>query len=93
MIQSFADKDTERLWNREWVRSIDSRIHSVALRKLRQLGYAQTLDELRIPPGNRLEALKGDRRGQLSIRINDQWRICFRWSAAGPEEVEIVDYH
>ena len=92
-IQSFADKDTERLWNRERVRSIDSRIHSVALRKLRQLGYAQTLDELRIPPGNRLEALKGDRRGQFSIRINDQWRICFRWSAAGPEEVEIVDYH
>jgi len=93
MIQSFADKDTERLWNRERVRSIDSRIHSVALRKLRQLGYAQTLDELRIPPGNRLEALKGDRRGQFSIRINYQWRICFRWSAAGPEEVEIVDYH
>ncbi|MCQ4625659.1 type II toxin-antitoxin system RelE/ParE family toxin [Corynebacterium sp. CCUG 69979] len=93
MIQSFADKDTERLWDRERVRSIDSRIHSVALRKLRQLGYAQTLDELRIPPGNRLEALKGDRRGQFSIRINDQWRICFRWSAAGPEEVEIVDYH
>ena len=93
MIQSFADKDTERLWNRERVHSIDSRIHSVALRKLRQLGYAQTLDELRIPPGNRLEALKGDRRGQFSIRINDQWRICFRWSAAGPEEVEIVDHH
>ncbi|MGJ4086853.1 type II toxin-antitoxin system RelE/ParE family toxin [Corynebacterium macclintockiae] len=93
MIQSFADKDTERLWNRERVRSIDSRIHSVALRKLRQLGYAQTLDELRIPPGNRLEVLKGDRRGQFSIRINDQWRICFRWSTAGPEEVEIVDYH
>ena len=61
--------------------------------KLRQLGYAQTLDELRIPPGNRLEALKGDRRGQHSIRINDQWRICFRWSAAGTEEGEIVDYH
>ena len=93
MIQSFANKDTERLWNRERVRSIDSRIHSVALRKLRQLGYAQTVDELRIPPGNRLEALKGDWRGQFSIRINDQWRICFRWSAAGPEEVEIVDYH
>ncbi|MCP1387482.1 type II toxin-antitoxin system RelE/ParE family toxin [Corynebacterium sp. TA-R-1] len=93
MIQSFADKDTERLWNRDRVRSIDSRIHSVALRKLRQLGYAQSLDELRIPPGNRLEALKGDRRGQHSIRINDQWRICFRWTAAGPEEVEILDYH
>ena len=93
MIQSFANKDTERLWNRERVRSIDSRIHSVALRKLRQLGYAQSLQELRIPPGNRLEALKGDRRGQHSIRINSQWRICFRWTAAGPEEVEIVDYH
>ena len=93
MIQSFADQDTERLWNRDRVRSIDSRIHSVALRKLRQLGYAQSLDELRIPPGNRLEALKGDRRGQPSIRINDQWRICFRWTAAGPEEVEILDYH
>lgn len=83
MIQSFADKDTECLWNRERVRSIDSRIHSVALRKLRQLGYAQTLDELRIPPGNRLEALKGDRRGQFSIRINDQWRICFRCPPRG----------
>lgn len=93
MIQSFADKDTERLWNRERVRSIDPRIHSVALRKLRQLGYVQTLDELRIPPGNRLEALKGDRRGQYSIRVNSQWRICFRWTAAGPKEVEIVDYH
>lgn len=93
MIQSFADKDTERLWNRERVRSIDPRIHTVALRKLRQLGYAQRLDELRIPPGNRLEALKGDRRGQYSIRINSQWRICFRWTAAGPQEVEIVDYH
>ncbi|WP_297752332.1 type II toxin-antitoxin system RelE/ParE family toxin [uncultured Tessaracoccus sp.] len=93
MIQSFANKDTERLWNRERVRSIDSRIHSVALRKLRQLAYVQSLEELRIPPGNRLEALKGDRRGQHSIRINSQWRICFRWTAAGPEEVEIVDYH
>ena len=75
------------------MRSIDSRIHSVALRKLRQLGYAQSLEELRIPPGSRLEALKGDRVGQHSIRINDQWRICFQWTAAGPGEVEIVDYH
>lgn len=93
MIQSFADKATERLWNREKVPSIDPRIHTVALRKLRQLGYAQRLDELRIPPGNRLEALKGVRQGQYSIRINSQWRICFRWTAAGPQEVEIVDYH
>ena len=93
MIQSFADKDTERLWNRERVRSIDPRIHSAALRKLRLLGYVQSLEELRIPLGSRLESLKGDRRGQHSIRINNQWRICFRWTAAGPEEVEIVDYH
>ena len=93
MIQSFADKATERLWNREKVPSIDPRIHTVALRKLRQLGYAQRLDELRIPPGNRLEALKGARQGQYSIRINSQWRICFRWTAAGPQEVDIVDYH
>lgn len=65
----------------------------MALRKLRQVGSAIVLDDLRSPPGNRLEALKGDRAGQRSIRINDQWRICFVWTDAGPEEVEIVDYH
>lgn len=84
---------TERLWRRERVPSIDPRIYSVALRKLRHVGSAESLDDLRVPPGNRLEALKGDRAGQHSIRVNDQWRICFRWSDAGPEEVEIVDYH
>ena len=63
------------------------------MRKLRQVGSAEVLDDLRIPPGNRLEALRGDRAGQHSIRINDQWRICFVWTDAGPEEVEIVDYH
>lgn len=63
------------------------------MRKLRQVGSAEVLDDLRVPPGNRLEALKGDRAGQHSIRINDQWRICFVWTDAGPEEVEIVDYH
>ena len=93
MIRSFGDKATERLWRREPVRSIDPRIQRVALRKLRQVGSAERLDDLRIPPGNRLEALKGDRAGQYSIRINDQFRICFRWSAEGPEQVEIVDYH
>ncbi|MDY6808409.1 MAG: type II toxin-antitoxin system RelE/ParE family toxin [Actinomycetota bacterium] len=72
---------------------MDPRIHRVALRKLRQVGSAESLDDLRIPPGNRLEALKGDRAGQHSIRINDQWRICFVWVDTGPEEVEIVDYH
>ncbi|WP_371151621.1 type II toxin-antitoxin system RelE/ParE family toxin [Buchananella felis] len=93
MIRSFGNKDTERLWRRERVPSLDPRIQRVALRKLRQVGAAASLDDLRVPPGNRLEALKGDRSGQHSIRINDQWRICFVWTAAGPEEVEIVDYH
>lgn len=93
MIRSFGSKDTERLWHRERVRSIDPRIHRVALRRLRQVGSAEVPDDLRVPPGHRLEALKGDRAGQHSIRINDQWRICFIWTDAGPEEVEIVDYH
>ncbi|MFB4348857.1 type II toxin-antitoxin system RelE/ParE family toxin [Microbacterium sp. CR_7] len=93
MIRSFGSKDTERLWRRERVASLDPRIQRVALRKLRQLGAAEVLDDLRTPPGNRLEALKGNRAGQHSIRINDQWRICFEWTDAGPEEVEIVDYH
>ncbi|MBG0718677.1 plasmid maintenance system killer [Microbacterium sp. 2C] len=93
MIRSFGSKETERLWRRERAPSLDPRIHVVALRKLRQVGSAEALDDLRVPPGNRLEALKGDRAGQHSIRINDQWRICFVWTDAGPEEVEIVDYH
>ncbi|MDO5093368.1 MAG: type II toxin-antitoxin system RelE/ParE family toxin [Propionibacteriaceae bacterium] len=75
------------------MRSIDLRIHWVALRKLLQLGSAKVLEDLRIPPGNRLGALGRDRVGQHSIRINDQWWICFVWTDAGPEEVEIVDYH
>lgn len=93
MIRSFGSKETERLWRRECVPSIDPRIHSTALRKLRQVGSAKALDDFRIPPGNRIEALSGDRVGQHSIRINDQWRICFVWTDAGPEEVTIVDYH
>ena len=93
MIRSFGSKDTERLWHRERVPSIDPRIQRVALRKLRQIASVQSVDELRVPPGNRLEVLKGDRAGQHSIRVNDQWRICFVWTDAGAEEVEIVDYH
>lgn len=93
MIRSFADRDTERVWRRESAKRLDPRIHKAANRKLHLLDAAPSLDALRVPPGNRLEALKGDRAGQHSIRVNDQWRICFRWTDAGPEDVEIVDYH
>jgi len=93
VIKSFGNKDTERLANREPVRSLDPRILRLALRKLRILESATSLVDLQAPPGNRLEALKGDLQGQHSIRINQQWRICFRWTSSGPENVEIVDYH
>lgn len=93
MIRSFADRDTERVWRREPARRLDPRIHKTANRKLHQLDAAVSLDSMRVPPGNRLESLRGDRAGQHSIRINDQWRICFRRTGAGAEEVEIVDYH
>ena len=92
MIVSFKDAETERLSSGIRVKRFVS-IESVARRKLRQLQIAGRLDDLSVPPGNRLEPLKGDRAGQHSIRINDRFRICFRWSAAGAEEVEIVDYH
>ena len=93
MLQSFADKDTERVWRRERSRRLDATVQRAALRKLLILDAAETLGDLRIPPGNRLERLAGNRAGQYSIRVNDQWRICFRWSAAGADDVEIVDYH
>ena len=92
MIRSFKCAETEALSKGERVRRF-ANIASVARRKLRQLQIAGRLDDLRVPPGNRLEALKADRLGQHSIRINDQWRICFRWAGAGAESVEIVDYH
>lgn len=92
MIASFKCADTEALASGHRVRRF-ANIEAVALRKLRQLQIAGRLDDLRVPPGNRLEALKGDRAGQFSIRVNDQFRVCFRWAAAGPEDVEIVDYH
>ena len=92
MIVSFKCSDTEALASGRRVARF-SNIASRARRKLRQLQIAGRLDDLRIPPGNRLEKLKGDRAGQYSIRVNDQFRICFRWSAAGAEGVEIVDYH
>jgi proteic killer suppression protein len=93
VIRSFADRDSERLWQRERVKSLDPRLLRTSLRKLAILDAAVSLDDLRAPPGNRLEALKGARRGQHSIRVNDQWRICFTWTDTGPENVEIVDYH
>ncbi|MCX6422664.1 MAG: type II toxin-antitoxin system RelE/ParE family toxin [Actinobacteria bacterium] len=92
MIVSFADRDTERLASGKRVRKFAS-IEAIARRKLRQLEVSGRLDDLQVPPGNRLEALKGSRKGQMSIRINDQWRVCFRWTQAGPTDVEIVDYH
>lgn len=93
VIRSFRDRNTERVWRRQRVRGLGDATQRVALRKLLVLDVADSLDDLRVPPGNRLEKLRGDRIGQFSIRVNDQWRICFRWSATGPEDVEIVDYH
>ena len=92
-IKSFADKDVARVLAREHVRRLAPALHPVAWRKLAQLHAATRLDSLRLPPGNRLEALKHDRAGQHSIRINDQWRICFVWKDGDAYEVEIVDYH
>ena len=92
MIRSFRCKDTERLFQRESVRRFKA-IERVARRKLEMIDAAQNLQDLKVPPGNRLEALKGDRKGQHSIRINDQWRVCFVWTDGAAEHVEIVDYH
>lgn len=92
MIVSFRCSDTEALANGQRIARF-SNIESRARRKLRQLQIAGRLEDLRVPPGNRLEKLRGDRAGQYSIRVNDQFRVCFRWSAAGAEDVEIVDYH
>jgi proteic killer suppression protein len=92
MIRSFRCRETERLANDEPARRFRS-IERIARRKLEMLAAAARLDDLRQPPGNRLHALQGDRAGQHSIRINDQWRICFRWSAGDAYDVEIVDYH
>ncbi|THG33557.1 type II toxin-antitoxin system RelE/ParE family toxin [Naasia lichenicola] len=93
MIRSFADRDTERIWLRQRVAALGPELQCGANRKLLLLDAAENLQDLRIPPGNRLEQLKGDRSGQHSIRVNDQWRICFIWTEAGAENVELVDYH
>ena len=93
MIKGFKDRDTERLFRREPVRRFGAGVQRVALRKLRMLDAATALDDLRVPPGNRLEKLKGDQEGQHSIRVNQQWRVCFRWRSGDAFDVEIVDYH
>jgi len=93
MIKNFKDKEAEKLFIREPSRKLSPDIQRIGLRKLRMLHRAKTLDDLRIPPGNRLEALKGNRLGQYIIRINDRWRICFAWEQGDVFEVEIVDYH
>ncbi len=93
MLRSFRDKDTQAVFERRRSRRLDVVTQRAALRKLAILDAAETLGDLLIPPGNRLEKLTGDRAGQHSIRINRQWRICFYWTDAGPEDVEIVGYH
>lgn len=93
MIRSFSCPETERLFADEPSRRLPAQIQRVARRKLLLLHQARRLDDLRAPPGNRLEALKGARHGQHSIRVNDQWRLCFRWKGADAFDVEIVDYH
>ena len=93
MILTFANDASARLWDGFRPAELPPSIHKTALRKLTQLHAIQTIDELRIPPGNRLEALKGDRSGQYSIRVNDQFRVCFRWDGRNAHAVEIVDYH
>ncbi|MCO6412569.1 MAG: type II toxin-antitoxin system RelE/ParE family toxin [Thiogranum sp.] len=93
MIKTFRDRETQGIWEGRTSRRLPNDIQAVARRKLRMINNARTLDDLRIPPANRLEPLKGQRKGQYSIRINDQWRICFVWSNGDADKVEIVDYH
>ena len=93
MIKSFRDKETEKIFNRQFSSKLPQNIQRIARKKLVILDAATELHDLRIPPGNQLEALKRDRKGQHSIRINDQWRICFTWRAGDPYDVEITDYH
>lgn len=93
MIRSFKDREAERIFARQVSRKLPLSIQAVALRKLRMLNRAVTLNDLRVPPANRLERLERDRKGQHSVRINDQWRVCFVWKDGDAYEVEIVDYH
>ena len=93
MIESFSDKKTESIWNQVRVKGVPIEIQKVGLRKLIMINGSISIDDLRIPPANHLEKLKGNREGQYSIRINDQWRVCFEWRSGNAYKVEIVDYH
>lgn len=93
MIKSFADKETEKIFGREFSRKLPSDIQRIVRRKLEVLDAAESLNDLRVPPSNRLEKLKGSRSHQYSLRINDQWRICFEWRGEDAYQVEVVDYH
>lgn len=93
MIRSFADREAEAIWRGGYSRRLPGDIQASTMCKLRSLDAAEQVEDLRFPPGNRLEALRGDREGQYSIRINQQWRICFRWINGYAENVEICDYH
>jgi proteic killer suppression protein len=93
MIKSFRDKETEKIFNRYFSSKLPQNIQNIARKKLIILDAVTEIEDLRVPPGNRLEALKGNRKGQHSIRINDQWRICFKWKDGDSYNVEITDYH
>jgi proteic killer suppression protein len=93
MIQSFRDRATKDVFDRVYVKRLSSDLQRAALRKLLVLDAAESLDDLKVPPGNRLEKLSGDREGQHSIRVNDQWRVCFTWRQGNAYDVEITDYH
>ena len=93
MIRSFRDKDTEAIWQRRYVKKLGPELGRLAHSKLVLINAAESINDLRVPPGNRLEKLAGNRAGQYSIRVNDQWCICFTWSASGAGNVELVDYH
>jgi toxin HigB-1 len=93
VIRSFRDKDTEAIWGRRHIKQFSPELSRLAYNKLVLINAAESINDLRVPPGNRLEKLSGDRAGQYNIRVNDQWRICFIWSGGGAGNVELVDYH
>ncbi|MCF2588518.1 type II toxin-antitoxin system RelE/ParE family toxin [Brevibacterium sp. UCMA 11752] len=93
MIRSFGSKDTERIWHEQYAKRVDRTVQRATLRKLELSHAAKDVEDLRVPPGNRLERLVGARRGQYSIRVNEQWRLCFVWREGGTDNVDLVDYH